>query len=110
MFTVSSNVEHYCLLLLQFTMEKGEECILLDNKDPQRWRVRNSRAAAGVVPSICLTFPPPDTECKRQVQVLEDQFQSFLKLWREKQHKLKLDMVFATAQVVKHWDISKVGR
>jgi len=48
-------------------MEKGEDCILLDNSDPQRWRVRNSKAAAGVVPSICLTFPPPDPDCKKKV-------------------------------------------
>ncbi|XP_067936924.1 dystonin-like [Watersipora subatra] len=91
-----------------FLMEKGEECILLDNKDPQKWRVRNSRAAAGVVPSICLTFPPPDGDSRRQVQLLEDQFQVFIKLWKEKQNKLKLDMVFATAQIVRHWDVAKM--
>ena len=89
-------------------MEKGEDCILLDNTDSQRWRVRNSRAAAGVVPSICLTFPPPDTETKRKVTDLNDQFQAFIKLWKEKQSKLKLDMVFATMSVIKQWDSAKV--
>ena len=90
-------------------MEKGEECILLDNNDPQRWRIRNSRASAGVVPSICLTFPPPDAECRQRVQTLEARFAAYMKLWKEKQHKLRMDMVFATAQVVKHWDINKVS-
>jgi len=90
-------------------MEKGESCILLDKTDPQKWRVRNSRAAAGVVPSICLAFPPPDAECKLQVQKLEEQFQIFLELLKDRQLKLKLDMVTATAQVVKHWDSAKVS-
>ena len=36
------------------------------------------------------------------------QFQAFIKLWKEKQSKLKLDMVFATMSVIKQWDSAKV--
>ena len=89
-------------------MDKGEDCILLDNGDPLRWRVRNSKAAAWLVPSICFTFPPPDPELKRDVLQLEEQFQAFIALWKERQSKLKQDMLFATMHVVKHWDVNKV--
>ena len=54
--------ETMLLLTLQMSISKGEECVLLDNSQRIKWRVRNSEGQEGMVPAVCFLIPPPNRE------------------------------------------------
>lgn len=43
-------------------MHKGDECALLSNAQPEKWKVLSPGGAEAVVPSVCFLIPPPNKE------------------------------------------------
>lgn len=41
-------------------LEKGMDCLLLDNSNGVRWTIRNSSGQEGTVPAACFVIPPPN--------------------------------------------------
>lgn len=45
-------------IFLQITVHRGDECALLNNSQPFKWRVLNDKGSESNVPSICFLVSP----------------------------------------------------
>ncbi|KAJ3608930.1 hypothetical protein NHX12_023458, partial [Muraenolepis orangiensis] len=52
---------------MEITVHRGDECALLDNSQPYKWRVLNDKGSEAVVPSICFLVPPTNKEAVHSV-------------------------------------------
>ena len=86
---------------LQMSITKDEECVLLDNSQKVKWRVRNSRGQEGQVPAVCFLVPPPDREAIAYAESLQQRLSGLKTLWSQRQRQLKKLMIFATISVIK---------
>uniref|UniRef100_A0A8C1P4U3 Plectin b n=1 Tax=Cyprinus carpio TaxID=7962 RepID=A0A8C1P4U3_CYPCA len=68
---------------MEITMHKGDECALINNSQPFRWKVLNRSGNEAVVPSICFLVPPVNKEAVESVSSLEAGHQQTLTLWQE---------------------------
>ncbi|KAM9308498.1 plectin-like [Gastrophryne carolinensis] len=73
---------------LEITVHKGDNCVLLNNSQPDKWKVRNTAGSDAVVPSVCFIVPPPNKEALDAVSRLEESHQSLITLW----HSLHIDL------------------
>ncbi|XP_041422648.1 plectin-like isoform X6 [Xenopus laevis] len=73
---------------LEITVHKGDECLLVDNSQPYKWKVLNTSGSDAVVPSVCFIVPPPNKEARDAVSRLEGTHQSLNTLW----HTLNIDL------------------
>lgn len=55
---------HVCL---QITVHRGDECALLNNSQPFKWRVLNDKGSEASVPSICFLVSPTNKEAMSSV-------------------------------------------
>lgn len=46
----------------QITVHRGDECALLNNLQPFKWRVLNDKGSEASVPSICFLVPPTNKD------------------------------------------------
>lgn len=88
------------------SLEKGENCTLLDTSGRVRWRVR-ANGVEGQVPGACLLLPPPDQEAIDAADRLKRLFDRTVNWWQKKQLRLRQNMIFATINVVKGWDFDQ---
>uniref|UniRef100_A0A8C2I7G8 Plectin b n=1 Tax=Cyprinus carpio TaxID=7962 RepID=A0A8C2I7G8_CYPCA len=68
---------------MEITMHKGDECALINNSQPFRWKVLNRSGNEAVVPSICFLVPPVNKEAVESVSSLEAGHQQTLTLWQK---------------------------
>ncbi|XP_009470007.1 PREDICTED: LOW QUALITY PROTEIN: plectin [Nipponia nippon] len=73
---------------IEITVHKNDECTLLSNAQPYKWRVLSAAGSEAIVPSVCFLVPPPNKEALDAVHRLEAAHQHLLVLW----HQLHLDM------------------
>lgn len=92
------------------SLEKSDNCTLLDTSGRVKWRVRTSKGVEGQVPGACLLIPPPDQEAIDAADRLKRLFDRSIALWQKKQHRLRQNMIFATIKVVKGWDFDEFLR
>lgn len=92
------------------SLEKGDNCTLVDTSGRVKWRVKTSRGIDGPVPGACLLIPPPDNEAIEAADRLKRLFDRSIALWQKKQHRLRQNMIFATIKVVKGWDFDEFLR
>ncbi|XP_037582729.1 uncharacterized protein LOC119466304 isoform X16 [Dermacentor silvarum] len=90
---------------LKMTVARGEQCWLHDNTQRDRWKVANAKGHEGQVPGVCFMIPPPNPEAIELAESLKRKYDLVVKLWTKKQHKLRLNMIFATIKIVKAWDL-----
>lgn len=88
------------------SLEKGENCTLIDTSSRVKWRVR-ANGQEGPVPGACLLLPPPDQEAIDAADRLKRLFDRTVALWQKKQLRLRQNMIFATIKVVKGWDFDQ---
>ncbi|XP_055317105.1 dystonin isoform X42 [Sitodiplosis mosellana] len=88
------------------SLEKGENCTLVDTSGRVKWRVR-ANGQEGPVPGACLLLPPPDQEAIDAAERLKRLFDRTVALWQKKQLRLRQNMIFATIKVVKGWDFDQ---
>ncbi|CAL8365500.1 unnamed protein product [Arctogadus glacialis] len=67
---------------LEITVHRGDECALLDNSQPHKWRVLNEKGSEAVVPSICFLVPPTNKEAVNSVAGLDGNLQKLLTMWQ----------------------------
>ena len=89
------------------TLEKNEQCTLIDTSGRVKWRVRTQKNTEGSVPGVCLLLPPPDQEAIEAADRLKRLFDRTVALWQKKQLRLRQNMIFATIKVVKGWDFEQ---
>ncbi|XP_059579580.1 plectin isoform X5 [Alligator mississippiensis] len=73
---------------MEITVHKGDECALLSNAQPEKWKVLSPGGAEAVVPSVCFLIPPPNKEALDAVNRLDVTHHQLLTLW----HHLHVDM------------------
>lgn len=56
-----------CAFILQITVHRGDECALLNNSQPYKWRVLNDKGSEASVPSICFLVPPTNKDAVNSV-------------------------------------------
>lgn len=48
-------------------MHKGDECALINNSQPYKWKVLNRSGDEALVPSVCFLVPPVNKEAVESV-------------------------------------------
>ena len=91
------------------SVAKGDKCLLLDNSQKLKWRVRSAAGQEGMVPAVCFRFPPPDDEARAAVTRLRTELAEFKRRWSDRQRTLRYNMIFATIKVVRSWDLQQVS-
>ncbi|XP_058234315.1 plectin a isoform X4 [Hemibagrus wyckioides] len=73
---------------MEITVHRGDECVLLNNSQPYKWKVRSSSGNEATVPSICFIVPPTNKEAVESSSGLDASLQKLMILWQ----KLHVDM------------------
>ncbi|XP_052440160.1 plectin isoform X1 [Carassius gibelio] len=73
---------------MEITVHKGDKCVLVNNSQPYKWKVRNSSGNEATVPSICFIIPPTNKEALDVSSGLDASLQRLMVLWQ----KLHVDM------------------
>ncbi|KAF6739871.1 Plectin [Oryzias melastigma] len=66
----------------EITVHKGDECALLNNSQPFKWKVLNRSGHEAVVPSVCFIVPPVNKEALDSVSSLDSNHQQMLTMWQ----------------------------
>ncbi|XP_032411400.1 plectin-like isoform X26 [Xiphophorus hellerii] len=66
----------------EITVHKGEECALLNNSQPFKWKVLNRSGNEAVVPSVCFLVPPVNKEAVDSVSSLDANLQQMTSMWQ----------------------------
>lgn len=64
---VASRPHENLLVSLQIIVHRGDECALLNNSQPFKWRVLNDKGSEATVPSICFLVPPTNKDAVNSV-------------------------------------------
>ncbi|XP_041359572.1 microtubule-actin cross-linking factor 1, isoforms 1/2/3/5-like isoform X3 [Gigantopelta aegis] len=91
----------------EVSFQKGEECMLLDNSQHARWKVRTAVGLEAVIPSVCFIIPPPDPEAIEKANRLKLQIEHLQNSWKTQYRRLRLNMVLATIRLVKGWTLKQ---
>ncbi|KAM6959380.1 LOW QUALITY PROTEIN: plectin a [Aplochiton taeniatus] len=67
---------------MEITVQRGEECALLSNSQPYKWRVTNSKGSEATVPSVCFLVPPTNKDAAHGVSGLDGSLQRLMALWQ----------------------------
>ncbi|KAM4706329.1 plectin isoform 1-T1 [Rhinophrynus dorsalis] len=94
---------------LEITVHKGDECLLVNNSQPYKWKVLNASGSDALVPSVCFMVPPPNQDALEAVTGLEKNHQSLLALW----HTLHIDLksllsyqyLLRDIQLIQSWNL-----
>ncbi|XP_023266264.1 plectin-like isoform X14 [Seriola lalandi dorsalis] len=66
----------------EITVHKGDECALLNNSQPFKWKVLNRSGHEAVVPSVCFMVPPVNKEAVDSVSSLDGGHQQIVTMWQ----------------------------
>ncbi|XP_054596601.2 plectin isoform X9 [Nothobranchius furzeri] len=66
----------------EITVHKGDECALLNNSQPFKWKVLNRSGHEAVVPSVCFIVPPVNKEAVDSVSSLDAGHQQTVTMWQ----------------------------
>ncbi|XP_059363298.1 plectin-like isoform X5 [Carassius carassius] len=95
---------------MEITMHKGDECALINNSQPFRWKVLNRSGNEAVVPSICFLVPPVNKEAVESVSSLEAGHQQTLALWQtvhaDLRSLLSWQYLMKDIHLIRSWNIT----
>lgn len=89
-------------------IRKGDECLLLDNRDLIKWVIRSPEGIEDTVPSVVFRIPPPDQRLVGYINRLRTQYDRLRKLWLEKHRRVRFNMVLLTIRLVRSWELKQV--
>ncbi|XP_068179661.1 plectin-like isoform X2 [Antennarius striatus] len=72
----------------EITVHKGDECALLNNSQPFKWKVLDHSGHEAMVPSVCFMIPPVNKEAVDSVSSLDAGHQQMVSMWQ----RLHIDM------------------
>lgn len=86
----------------------GEQvCILLDNRGQRAgyWLIRrDSDLQQFLGAGVCFSLLPPDSDAVQLAQRLRDCFERLVQLWMQVNHRLRVQLIWATLRLVQAWD------
>ncbi|XP_013874560.1 plectin isoform X25 [Austrofundulus limnaeus] len=66
----------------EITVHRGDECALLNNSQPFKWKVLNRSGHEAVVPSVCFVVLPVNKEAVDSVSSLDADHQQMVSMWQ----------------------------
>ncbi|KAM4028108.1 plectin isoform 6-T6 [Anomaloglossus baeobatrachus] len=94
---------------MEITIHKGDECLLVNNSQPDKWKVLSPGGSDSVVPSVCFIVPPPNKEALDSVSRLESSHQTLLTLWQRLHIDLKsllsYQYLLRDIQLIQSWTL-----
>ena len=93
-----------------FTIEQGEQCVLLDNSTKAKWTIRTLKQNELIAPGCCFILNPPDKESIEQTDKLKRRCEQASNVWASKEHRLRQNMIKTTLNVVKSWDFTTYNK
>ncbi|XP_064197202.1 plectin a isoform X8 [Anguilla rostrata] len=94
---------------MEITVHKGEECALLNNSQPYKWKVLNKSGNESVVPSVCFIIPPVNKEAMDSVSNLDGTHQNVVSMWQrlhiDLRSMLSWQYLMRDIQQVRSWNI-----
>ncbi|KAB5586394.1 hypothetical protein PHYPO_G00001090 [Pangasianodon hypophthalmus] len=95
---------------MEITMHKGEECALLNNSQPYKWKILNHSGNEATVPSVCFIVPPVNKEAIESVSNLDAGLQQMTILWQrlhgDMKSLLSWQYLMRDIQLIRSWNIT----
>ncbi|XP_071391785.1 plectin a [Centroberyx affinis] len=95
---------------MEITVHRGDECALLNNSQPYKWRVLNDKGSEAMVPSICFLVPPTNKEAVNSVAGLDGNLQRLLTLWQtmhvDMKSLLSWQYLMRDIHIINTWNIT----
>ncbi|XP_026155340.1 plectin a isoform X1 [Mastacembelus armatus] len=95
---------------LEITVHRGDECALLNNSEPYKWRVLNDRGCEASVPSICFLIPPTNKDAVNSVAGLEGNLQRLQAMWQtmfvDMKSLLSWQYLMRDVHIINTWNIT----
>ncbi|XP_077455021.1 plectin isoform X2 [Stigmatopora argus] len=66
----------------EITVHKGDECALLNNSQPFKWKVLSRSGHEASVPSVCFLVPPVNKDAMDSVSSLDTGHQQMVSMWQ----------------------------
>ncbi|XP_054619674.1 plectin a isoform X4 [Dunckerocampus dactyliophorus] len=95
---------------MEITVHRGDECALLNNSQPYKWKVLNREGSEASVPSICFLVPPTNKDAVNSVAGLEGNLQKLQNLWQtlfvDLRSLLSWQYLMRDIHIINTWNIS----
>ncbi|XP_062847380.1 plectin-like isoform X3 [Trichomycterus rosablanca] len=95
---------------MEITVHKGDECALLNNSQPQRWKVLNQSGNEASVPSVCFIVPPVNKDAVESVSNMDAGVQQMTLLWQrlhgDMKSLLSWQYLIRDIQLIRSWNIT----
>ncbi|CAJ1082779.1 LOW QUALITY PROTEIN: plectin a [Xyrichtys novacula] len=95
---------------MEITVHRGDECALLNNSQPYKWRVLNDKGSESTVPSICFLVPPTNKDAVNSVAGLDGNLQRLQTMWQtlfvDMKSLLSWQYLMRDIHIIKSWNIS----
>ncbi|KAM4630364.1 plectin a isoform 2-T2 [Polymixia lowei] len=95
---------------MEITVHRADECALLNNSQPYKWKVLNNKGSEATVPSICFLVPPTNKEAMNSVAGLDGNLQRLLTMWQtmhvDMKSLLSWQYLMRDIHIIKTWNIT----
>ncbi|XP_058475646.1 plectin a isoform X4 [Solea solea] len=95
---------------MEITIHRGDECALLNNSQPYKWKVLNDTGCESSVPSICFLVPPTNKDAVNSVAGLEGNLQRLQMMWQtmfvDMKSLMSWQYLMRDIHIIKTWNIS----
>uniref|UniRef100_A0A7N6F9T0 Plectin n=1 Tax=Anabas testudineus TaxID=64144 RepID=A0A7N6F9T0_ANATE len=95
---------------MEITVHRGDECALLNNSQPYKWRVLNDKGNEASVPSICFLVPPTNKDAVNSVAGLDGNLQRLQTMWQtmfvDMKSMLSWQYLMRDIHIIKTWNIT----
>ncbi|XP_012779576.2 plectin a isoform X9 [Maylandia zebra] len=95
---------------MEITVHRGDECALLNNSQPYKWKVLNDKGNEASVPSICFLIPPTNRDAVNSVAGLDGNLQRLQNMWQtlfvDMKSLLSWQYLMRDIHIIKSWNIS----
>ncbi|KAM4550072.1 plectin a isoform 5-T6 [Fundulus diaphanus] len=95
---------------MEITVHRGDECALLSNSQPFKWRVLNDKGSEASVPSICFLVPPTNKDAVNSVAGLDGNLQRLQSMWQmmfvDLKSLLSWQYLMRDIHIINTWNVS----
>ncbi|XP_067468404.1 plectin a isoform X1 [Thunnus thynnus] len=95
---------------MEITVHRGDECALLNNTQPHKWKVLNDKGSEASVPSICFLVPPTNKDAVNSVAGLDGNLQRLQTMWQtmfvDMKSMLSWQYLMRDIHIINTWNIT----
>uniref|UniRef100_A0A672GV28 Plectin n=1 Tax=Salarias fasciatus TaxID=181472 RepID=A0A672GV28_SALFA len=95
---------------MEITVHRGDECALLNNSQPYKWKVLNDKGNESLVPSICFLVPPTNKDAVNSVAGLDGNLQRLQTMWQtmfvDMKSLLSWQYLMRDIHIIKTWNVT----